>query len=137
MLRRERLSHKHWAFHEIMFLRRNAGKVSLEELSEQLGRSDVSIKTKARKLGLDVLDSIRWTDDEIAYLRRYYPVHSSDEIARKLNKNIGAVRCKAHRLELTKDPKLAQRLFNEDRKAEKRREHEVNDLLLGWKRVGK
>jgi DNA-binding IclR family transcriptional regulator len=59
---------KAWCFEELQMLERNAGKISISELAQQLGRSKSSVQYCALRHGLSL--RIRTEDEHDAWLCR-------------------------------------------------------------------
>lgn len=73
-----------WTKREDAYLRRWRGKRSDAQIAEQLGRSPMSVKCRAQKIGL--VQRRMWTERELRYLRTHVGSMPRVEIARRLGR---------------------------------------------------
>jgi intein/homing endonuclease len=101
-----------WSQNDLDYLISNYGHVSTFSIADKLQRSEDSIRIKANRLKLPMVNIGQWhrknstkfwTDEEIEYLKREYPYRTADIIAKQLNKTVLAVRCCAFKLDLEKE----------------------------------
>ena len=114
-------SERFWSEEDSQFLRDNYKSLSAKELSNKLGRSVSSIRSRAFMEGLSnkrgvstipkiakeiTLNSVKgrvsWSRKEISLLRKEFKEIGVAEMAKKLGRSAGSVSGKAHALGLTK-----------------------------------
>ena len=91
-----------WTQKEIEFLRENWLTLPGSEIADRLGRSPLSVKCKALKLGLRKNRYV-WTLENIELLKNLYPKTTSSELSGLFGCSIDSIYNKAHTLKLKKD----------------------------------
>lgn len=96
---------KIWSEDEVAILKKEyATCSSVQELSERLGRSIASIRTKAACIGIERINRLVWTNDMDAVMREHYPCKQTSDVADMLRLTPKQVLCRAKRLGLHKNP---------------------------------
>lgn len=96
---------KIWSEDEVAILKKEyATCFSVQELSERLGRSIASIRTKAACIGIERINRLVWTNDMDAVMREHYPCKQTSDVADMLRLTPKQVLCRAKRLGLHKNP---------------------------------
>ena len=90
----------YWSDDEIKFIKKNYNKLTVEQLSQQLGRTKKSIGNYITRLR--IAESKSWTDDQVEFLKLNYTKLTAKQIAEQLQKTKSAVDHKAQRLGLKK-----------------------------------
>lgn len=85
---------------EIMFLKKYYPLKGGRFVAEKIGRSRLSVKTKARHLRIERRSQINWTGAEIEYLKKWYFKKKPSEIARRLKRSTPAVVTRARMIGL-------------------------------------
>jgi hypothetical protein len=97
-----------WTGEDVWFLTENAGKLSVAEISEKLGRTQNAVSGKAFEFGLSL--SVRksgrgakkirneWTKEDVRYLTAHAGTVRSDVIAKNLGRSKDAVKHMAYKL---------------------------------------
>ena len=94
-----------WSEDEVAILKKEYPTCSsLQELSERLGRSIASIRTKAACIGIERINRLVWTNDMDAVIREHYPCKQTSDVADMLRLTPKQVLCRAKRLGLHKNP---------------------------------
>lgn len=94
-----------WSEDEVAILKKEyAICFSVQELSERLGRSIASIRTKAACIGIERINRLVWTNDMDAVMREHYPCKQTSDVADMLRLTPKQVLCRAKRLGLHKNP---------------------------------
>lgn len=94
-----------WSEDEVAILKKEyATCFSVQELSEMLGRSIASIRTKAACIGIERINRLVWTNDMDAVIREHYPCKQTSDVADMLRLTPKQVLCRAKRLGLHKNP---------------------------------
>lgn len=80
-------------------LRSMAGKATIAEIAERLGRTEFSIRTRAFNMQLSLAKStgFHWTPEQIGTLRRLAPTHTAAEIGEIIGRTAAAVQTAANR----------------------------------------
>lgn len=89
-----------WNNFEIQYLKDNWGTLSLNLISENLGRSYYSCYAKGKEIGLTIHH--KFTPNEIRFLKTFYPTRATKKIAEDLKRSIASIRTKANELGLKK-----------------------------------
>lgn len=96
---------KMWSEDEVAILKKEyATCSSVQELSERLGRSIASIRTKAACIGIERINRLVWTNDMDVVMREHYPCKQTSDVADMLRLTPKQVLCRAKRLGLHKNP---------------------------------
>lgn len=91
----KRAKNKWWSEEEINFLKENYDKLSVEKISQEIGRTFSAIYCKMKLLGL-YKQTIKWTEDEIKKLCEIYSSATTEEIVNSLsNHSLGGIQKKA------------------------------------------
>ncbi|NCI19873.1 hypothetical protein EJM73_09565 [Clostridium botulinum] len=98
---------------DIVFLKNNYNKMSIEELGKHLNKTSQSIMTKANNLKLHKTD--KWSEDEMKLLERVYGKYTNKELSEKFftNRNVESIRTMANKNNLKKDKKGVKK-YNPD-----------------------
>ncbi|KXA89188.1 hypothetical protein AKJ62_03615 [candidate division MSBL1 archaeon SCGC-AAA259D14] len=91
---------KSWTEKEVEFLKGNYQDMTYKEIGEELGRSEIAIQHKAKRLELTKQKS--WTEEEVKFLKENYQDMTYKEIGEKLGRSEGTVGDEARRLGLKK-----------------------------------
>lgn len=91
-----------WSKEEDDYLIKNYKKISKEEISNALKRTESAVHNRVNALCIADKGAPRWTKKDLMILEKYYGVWTAREISEKLGKSIPAVRKKAFKLGLTK-----------------------------------
>lgn len=96
------------------FIIKNYSSMSIEQMSQELGRPLSKIKRKIINLKLDN-EYFHWTDDEISLLKDFYPQYSNFELRKKFFPNFSESRLsfKAESLGLRKDYNKSKFNYND------------------------
>lgn len=105
----------HWTFEEIEYLKTHYHKMSCEDLSKKLNRSNSSIFQKAYKLGLKGRPNSSWNigeikilnEKQIEFLKQNYEEYGPKYCAKKLNRKVGSISKIALKLNLRTDKSKA------------------------------
>lgn len=96
-----------WTKEELEVLK--TGK-SVREIMTILNRSDSSVRSKAKKLGVPLKDNTNhWTVEQINYLKANIRKKPYSELAQVLGKSVNAVQYKAHSLNISYHAKSNKR----------------------------
>jgi len=87
-----------WTQTEIHYLKNNYPNFSVKQLSNNLKRTEVAIRTRLNKINL--IKHPRWNNDEIKTLQKYYHILTVNELMKKLNRSRLAILTKAYDLGL-------------------------------------
>lgn len=101
-----------WTKEEEAYLRKHYGEViDLQIITDHLGRTKSSVKSRAKVLGLKRnVYALIWPPEKLEILKALYPDHSCEEIGKLIGKKASAVQSKGYALGLRKDPEwLRQR----------------------------
>lgn len=94
------MNRKVWTQEELEFIKNNYGKMTAQELADQLGRTESSV---IHKLARHEIKSPReWSDDELQYIKDHYKDMTNNEISKVLGRTKTAVDLKINRLGLVK-----------------------------------
>lgn len=86
---------------ELKFIQKNAQKLSIERIAEQLNRSSDAVRQKANRMNLLTATKVRpFTDDELNFIRDNIASMSYREIATMLNRGEEQTRWYARKLGL-------------------------------------
>lgn len=88
-----------WTSFEETFLKKNYGIMSVEEISDFLGRSEKGVEKKAQTLGLTLRKT--WSEKEDEVLREYVNRMSVYELSYMLNRSVKAIKHRVLELGLT------------------------------------
>lgn len=118
-------------------LRDKWGVVPTRGLAEELGRSMLAIKQRARKIGLR--NRRRFTPDEVQLVKDLYPTHTAAQIAKRLygtGRSAKAIFTLAKRLGLRKWPSHAPEVIDRVRElhAEGLNDYEIAARMPGFTR---
>lgn len=97
-------AHKRWSRKENGFLRHSVGKMTVEEMSRRLGRTEKSVYERIGKLGLRKAlrqkrnTNRRWTPEDIAFVKQHYTKMGRAWVAKQLRRSEGSVKLKAWHL---------------------------------------
>jgi len=91
---------KFWTNQEIKQLMHWHGKLSKKDIAKKLGRSLLSVKAKARHIGLRKLPI--WTAKNKAILKKYFPFETNVKVAKRIGTNSVSIHLKAVELGLKK-----------------------------------
>lgn len=89
-----------WTDAEVKYLRENYGKLTLQELADQLGKTVPAVSGKAGLLGFRGAKMPPWSEKECEYLRDNWGRLKFSILASRLNRTETAVLIKAKRLGL-------------------------------------
>lgn len=92
---------KRWKYWEEYYLKKNWGKITVEEISNHLGRSKKAVEKKCNELKL-IRRCDYWSPEDEEYLQEYYHKLSVSNIALKLGRTEKAVRTHACNMGVTK-----------------------------------
>ena len=102
---------RNWTIEENRCLQELYPTSTKEELLEKIDRSWVSIKERARVLGLKRSNTlVVWPPEKVEKLVRLYPDHSNKEIAEALDTSESAIQHRAHCLKLKKDKEWMRKM---------------------------
>jgi hypothetical protein len=90
-----------WTDDEVQYLKENAEYGNYQEIADYLGRSYVSVKSKANKININT--RIKWTDERKDFLRDTWPKKTDKEIADKLDCTKKAVELQRSKMGLVND----------------------------------
>jgi len=93
-------NHIRWSDEEVRFLKENYAKMKAREIAERLGRTKLSVVSKASELGLRKREWRRWGLDEVEFLMNNYGRMKVREIAERLGRSEHSVRVKLSKLGL-------------------------------------
>lgn len=91
----------YWTIEQIEYLKLNYNNFTNKELSKKLNKTEASVGTKARKLGL--LRSQAWTEYEIEIIKEHYSNKLNFQIAKLINRKPSCIGNKARELGLKKE----------------------------------
>lgn len=86
-----------WRSHEIQILINSAGKYTIREISDRLGKSVQSTTYHVKRLGLDFN---KWSQEDLDFLKQNSFKFTVKQLAEKLNKGQYCVRRKIKELRL-------------------------------------
>jgi len=92
---------KRWKYWEEYYLKKNWGKITVEEITTHLGRSKKAVEKKCNELKL-IRRSNYWSPEDEEYMQKYYHKLSVPNIALKLGRTEKAVRTHACNMGLAK-----------------------------------
>ena len=92
---------KRFTKEEIEFLKENKGKMTNEQLAEELGRSIDSVTHKLSRLGI-ARESYEWTDEKDIFLRENISTLSYRQLAERLGTTISSVRARCKKANIKK-----------------------------------
>lgn len=92
-----------WSPVEDAHLRRNWGNLSTKEIARELGRTQSSIQSRARTLGLERPDA--WTEGELALMRAHYEDEGPTGLELRLGRTRHAIHQQAKRMGLFLRPR--------------------------------
>jgi len=105
MAKRRNVAARPWTEEDIAILREFYPTGKIDELAQQLGRTEASVKHQAYSLGIkrqSWCDRL-WSEEEVRMLRELYPnCKSTREVARKIGRPWGSVRQIASNLGISK-----------------------------------
>lgn len=84
---------KRWTEEELKSLNDWYGNVELSEISNRIGRTEKSIRTKASEIGI-AKGRNEWSGDDILFLQENYLLLGAEEVARKLKRTTSSVHSK-------------------------------------------
>jgi len=116
-----------WTEEETQFLLANYKKISLEDLSLQLGKRKPSIVAKAARLGLSFKKAPKWSKEEISLLNELYKTYSLLDISSKMNRSPKAIKVKLNSLGLN-----SKSTYRQDTKPELLVKKALDDLGVGY-----
>ena len=90
---------KRWGVEEDNFIIENYRVLTVEAISQQLGRTVYAIRKRALALGV-AGEVSRWSIDEMEFLNEKWGILNLDTIAQKLNRSRNSVLLKAHQMSL-------------------------------------
>lgn len=90
-----------WSPRETQYVRDNADSASAEDMAVVLGRTVLSIRTKARNLGTSLSKHRDWTSDDDAFLCKNAGNVGIEELADKLGCSSPTIRRRAFKLRLS------------------------------------
>lgn len=94
------MNRKIWTQEELEFIKNNYGKMTAQELADQLGRTESSVTHKLVRH--EIKSPREWSDDELQYIKDHYKDMTNSEIAKALGRTKAAVDLKINRLGLVK-----------------------------------
>jgi hypothetical protein len=103
---------KAWTANAEAYLREHYPNESTEEIAKALGRTYISVRSRAKKLGLRKRGRFEkqfWSTAEEKYLRRHYADGHTAELAKALGRPIAKVYAKAKKLGLEKSAEYLRR----------------------------
>ena len=99
-----------------MYLKRNYGKKTLDEIGRKLHISAPTVKFKALELGLEIQDVTRkrssWSEQQIKCLIENYPTTTLSDLVDKIGFSMPTIRKKAIELGLKRAEGYSVRNFN-------------------------
>lgn len=97
---------KTWTKEEINILKKNAGKLSIQEVADLLNRPYMGTIDIIRRLKIPYKRRIttNWTKKEISTLQKLIHTHTSKEIGKLLNRSETAISAKRWLLKIKRDP---------------------------------
>lgn len=99
---------REWTTQEIAWVRRNAGRVSIEFMADYLGRTVKSVESMGMRHGISLASRKPqrfWTDEEIKFIKRYWGTYEGAgvDIADHLDRTYNSVVHKARELKASGD----------------------------------
>lgn len=91
-----------WTSVEDEIVRAKYGTIRNIELAGELGRSEDSLKMRARVLGVAEAGAKPWTKEEDDYLREHYPGTGLKRLSERIGRSRGAISVRAARLGIVK-----------------------------------
>ena len=78
-----------WKIEDVEFLKNNYDKLSVKELSEKLGKTDKSIRSKLERMGIGLRklnrqEIFKWNKEQLDFLKTNYKTMTDREIAKIL-----------------------------------------------------
>ena len=78
-----------WKIEDVEFLKNNYDKLSVRELSEKLGKTDKSIRSKLERMGIGLRklnrqEIFKWNKEQLDFLKTNYKTMTDREIAKIL-----------------------------------------------------
>jgi hypothetical protein len=99
-----------WTKAEDAVLCKQYGKVRCKTIAKKLGRSEVSVQQRAKKLKLTRVSVSKWTELELKMLRELYPTTTIRALSIVINRPIGGIATQASKLKLKKHPQFMAEL---------------------------
>lgn len=95
-------NYRGWTKKQLLFLKENYTKISIEEISKIIDKSIGSIYYILNKEGIE-LEKIFWSEKEIEELKRLYPDYSNIELEKIFSRSEGSIQQKAASFNLRKN----------------------------------
>ena len=101
-----------WSEKELEYVKKNAGIISVSQMSAELNRSFYSVKTKIVRLRLVNLNR-SWSSEDTNWLIENYPFIEMSKLMQKLGRSDKSIYMQANILGLKKDPEFIRQRAKE------------------------